>query len=524
MHDDSKTEVKPMDEAAWKRLDPDITYDGSKISLPAHPAPMPLPVAIEALQRKQKDEETELDVFEVIDAYPEDALVALNKAMKDKYGWASPIPKMSFFGPIPPDLVTVATGPNDTDSVQVPYGMFTLPGVENPIEVVRSRSSNGPNLVIRGSVRKREAGVVKDLANLTREVLKTSSIYKGQAISLTTDDDGDIDYSSPPTFMHTAHIVEDELILNDIEMDQIRATLWAPIRYTQACIDNNIPLNRGVLLEGTYGTGKTMAATVTSKVCVDEGWTYILLDDVRGLKEALLFAQRYQPAVVFAEDVDRVAEVRDQRGNDLLNTIDGVLTKNAQVITVLTTNHVEKLSRAMLRPGRLDAVVSIRPPEGRAVERLIRLYGRDLIAEGEDMSEVNEVLSGNIPATIREVVERSKLAMIADGRHDVNAANLLVAAHGMAGHLALLADEPAKLSTEQVLGNALGAIIASNAGIDEEAINAMDRVASEINTNSRVQVQAADQAESAAKAGTKKVGGKLDEVSEQVEEIHTAVV
>ena len=514
---------KTMYEKDWERVDPDIQHEGHKITLPAHPQPMPTRVAISALERKAADEETELDVFETLDAYPEDALVALNMAMKQKYGWASPTPKPSFFGDIPPDLVTVKTGPNHTDSVQVPYGCFTLPGVENPIEVIRHRNSAGPVLVIRGSVRKREASVVKDLANLTREILKDSSIYKTKAIRLRADDDGNLDHRNPPEFLHTNHIVEDELILNDIELDQIKAALWAPVRNTEACVQHGIPLNRGVLLEGTYGTGKTMAATVTSKICVDNDWTYILLDDVRGLKEALLFAQRYQPAVVFAEDADRVADQRDQRGNDLLNTIDGVLTKNSKVITVLTTNHVEKLERAMLRPGRLDAVISIRPPEGKAVERLLRLYGRDLITDGEDLSEVAAVLGGQIPATIREVVERSKLAMISDGRSEVNAANLLVAAHGMKGHLDLLNDEPPKETLQTAVGRTLGELISKTAGIDQEAIDQMEEVADAINTNSGVQAEAARRTERATAMGSKMVAGKVDEVKDDTEVIRRAV-
>jgi transitional endoplasmic reticulum ATPase len=279
---------------------------------------------------------------------------------------------MTFFGPIAPDLITVKTGPGLGEEVQVPFGMFTLPGVENAIETKRKRLGDRMVLMIVGRVRKREAPVVRELANIARQLLTQNSIYKGKAIRLKVDSDGDLVQSEPPTFLQTAYINPDELVLNPDELEQVKAALWAPVENTEACMKHRIPLKRGVLLEGTYGTGKTMTANVTSRVCVDNGWTYILLDDVRALKEALLFAQRYQPAVVFAEDAERVAEHRDQRGNDLLNTIDGVLAKNSQVITVLTTNYVEKLDSAMLRPGRLDAVISIRPPEAGAVERLIR--------------------------------------------------------------------------------------------------------------------------------------------------------
>lgn len=533
--DGKKTNTKKGDleqESVWDTRDVDIEHVGTKITLPADPEAMPLRKAIKALERKAKDEETELAVFEVIDAYPEDALVALNTAMRQKYGWASPTPKMTFFGPIPPQLITVQTGPKPGESVQVPYGLFTLPGVENPIEVQRHHNGTNMVLIITGTVRKREAAVVKQLAELAREILREKSIYKGKAIRLQADDDGELDYEKPPQFIDTDEVKPEELVLNKTELEQVQAALWAPIEFTDACVKAGIPLNRGILLEGIYGTGKTLTAAVTSKVCVDHGWTYILLDDVRGLKDALLFAQRYQPALVFAEDVDRVVAVRDQRGNDLLNTIDGVLTKNSQVITVLTTNHVELLDKAMLRPGRLDAVISIKAPDPEAVERLLRLYGRDLIASNEKLNEVSEYLAGNIPATIREVVERSKLAMIANGRDMVTQADLLVAARGMAYHLELLKDQPATPTTEQAAGDAIGKLIAERSGGDATGIRlALEQTKREIQAITGTNVSAARAIAAATEEGAETVNKGLkqlkktvDNTAEKVEEIYEATV
>lgn len=519
------TVIEYDDSIDWDRQDTGIEHVGTKITLPNEPGPMPLRAAIRSLERLAEDEETEMNVHEIIDAYPEDALVALNTAMKEKYGWASAVPKMSFFGPQPPQLITVHTGPKAGQTIQVPYGQFALPGVENMIEVHRTTGHTGPCLAITGSVRKRESGVLKELARLTREVLKDRSIYKGKAIRLRTDDDGNINYDRPPEFLETDYIKEEELILNPIELGQVAAALWAPVQNTEACRKHGIPLNRGVLLEGPYGCGKTMAANVTSKVCVDNGWTYILLDDVRALKEALLFAQRYAPAVVFAEDVDRVAEERDQKGNDLLNTIDGVLTKNAAVITVLTTNHVEKINRAMLRPGRLDAVVSVKAPEAAAVERLLRQYGRGLIGADEDLTEVGDFLAGNIPATVREVVERSKLSMIGGGRDKVVAQDLLVAAHGMQDHLALLREEPKKMSDAETLGTTFEKIVRREAGLgDTDLEDDMDALSGDIKKNTATQIAAAQATMETTAKGVRALNGPLKKIADKVTEIHEEVV
>src|SRR5262249_6291709 len=149
---------------------------------------------------------------------------------------------------------------------------------------------------------------------------------------------------------------------------------------------------------------------------------------------------------------DRVADKRDERGNDLLNTIDGILAKDAKVITVLTTNFVERLDPAMLRPGRLDAVISVRAPEAKSVIRLLHIYARGLLDAKSDLTEVGHSLAGNIPATIREVVERSKLAMIGRGADSINAEDLLIAANGMKEHLALLAPKTPTMNKYETLG------------------------------------------------------------------------
>ena len=445
----------------WNHQDPDIEYAGKRITLPNDPGKMGLREAADLLNRKADDEETELQAIETIEAFPLDGAVAFTRAMKKLYGWASPIPTMTFFGPQPPKLLTVDIGPNEYDGkpyqTQVSWGLFTIPGIENPISIGSKNTASGPVFMVSGIVKKREQYVLQQLANEARAILRDDSIYKGKAIRLRVEGDGTLNPETPPTFMSTRYIVPSELILNPDELGQIQASLWSPIENTQMCRDLHIPLKRGVLLEGPYGIGKTMTANVTSKHCTDNGWTFILLDDIRALKDALLFAQRYAPAVRCQPQAR--AYVRDQRGNDLLNTIDGVLSKNSEVITVLTTNHVEKIERAMLRPGRLDAVISVRPPEAEAVERLIRLYARSLLAPTEDLTMVSQSLAGNIPATIREVVERSKLAMIGRKDRRLIASDLLTSASGMKRHLELLNFQAPAISDGDALALSLRKVL-----------------------------------------------------------------
>jgi transitional endoplasmic reticulum ATPase len=124
-------------------------------------------------------------------------------------------------------------------------------------------------------------------------------------------------------------------------------------------------------------------------------------------------ASRWQPAVVFCEDIDRfVGPNRDHKIDQVLNTIDGTESKGWEIIVVLTTNFLGHVNPALLRPGRCDAIIVLEPPDAEAAEKLLRQYGRGLIKDAENLTEVSEALSGCIPAVVREVIERAKLTSI----------------------------------------------------------------------------------------------------------------
>lgn len=174
-------------------------------------------------------------------------------------------------------------------------------------------------------------------------------------------------------------------------------------------------MKRGVLLAGDYGTGKTLTAYVTALKAVRSGFTFIYLSSVKDLAMAFEFAKQYAPAVIFSEDVDRVlgGQERTEEIDAVLNSFDGVDSKDQEIITVLTTNHLDRLTKAVLRPGRCDTLVEVTRPDADAASRLVKLYGRNLLAPETDYDAIGSSLADHLPAEIREAVERAKLAAIA---------------------------------------------------------------------------------------------------------------
>lgn len=426
----------------WDKLDVGIEYAGRAITLPSEPGRMPTELAIEALQRKLNDDEQTFRVHETIDAEPHDAAVAFTKAMAKLYGWASPKTSMGFRRPEPPTMLSVKTGHGVDDVIQCPMGEFVLPGIEETINTLFHRRRVGGNVVtvflIHGEVRKKHRHLILELANEARRIVKAESIYRGKAIRLQVDEDGQPQENEAPDFMDVRNVSESQLIFDTDIAESIGVNVLTPIRYTGECRRAGIPLKRGVLLEGKYGTGKTLVARYVAHVCEGNGWTFLLLDNVAGLKHALEFAKRYSPCVVFAEDIDRVASERDDACNDLVNTMDGVLSKDSDIMVVLTTNHAEKLSPVILRPGRLDAVISLRAPNADTAQRLIRFYAGATLTPKTDLTAAGAELAGQIPASIREAVERAKLAMIGRGANTLAGSDLVVSAKTMKAHIDLL--------------------------------------------------------------------------------------
>ena len=93
-------------------------------------------------------------------------------------------------------------------------------------------------------------------------------------------------------------------------------------------------------------------------------------------------------------------------------------------MVLFTSNNADHIHEAMRRPGRIDTFIKIDPPDALAVDKLLRLYGRGRIAASEDLREVCTMLAGQIPAVVREVVERAKLAAVARADDLSDAMNL----------------------------------------------------------------------------------------------------
>lgn len=423
-----------------------IQWQGSKITLPSIPDRMSIDKAVKELLDVKKDLSSVTEVSRSFKGYfPIDAAYAFQSVLREFCGWATGVPIKGFFSDSPPLILSVPT--TEGSSVEIIWGRMTIPSVTGHFEIGVGLDTVAPYLTITATVAKEFEGFARKLFNATAESLKNTSIYRHQSLSLDLSwmdaaRSGKFRYSPidhAPSFRPRSTHTKDDLILDSHIRDAIDISLFYPVEYASRFRLNKIPLKRGVLLEGVYGCGKTMTATVLSSLCQQHNFTFFYLRNVKDLAATLVYAKTYGPSVIFAEDLDAVigTDDRTDKVNELLNTLDGIdfKDKNTEVIVVLSTNHLERINPAMLRPGRLDAVITLSPPtQLSTIEVLLRRAAGGSLPHDEDISSACDILTGQIPAVIVEAVNRARSAAVARSSSpivSINGDDLVMAANSM---------------------------------------------------------------------------------------------
>jgi ATPase family protein associated with various cellular activities (AAA) len=394
----------------------EVVREGKKIILPEG---MTTRQAIKTLER-QDIYDNELVKLEFdFDYFVWDGAHAFAKVMEKRYGFVFGEVQMSWFGDEPPELRGIEV--NRGKVVQVPWGLFSTPSVKGAKFVTSYKLKEGRmNFQMSVTCKHMHEDEIKSLRDEVELYLQEHSIYKGKAISINfTDDRGNllVDLKPPqiptPKFLDLSKIVDGELVFSKPVGDAIKTNLFTVLEQPDRVRKAKIPLKRGILLAGNFGVGKTLTAYVAAQKAVKSGITYIYCQNPTEFKHVMRFAAQYTPALVFCEDVDRIVPLaRDKAVDELINVIDGVETKNTEIVTVFTTNEVKNVNPALLRPGRMDAVILISEPDAEAVQQLVRNYLGKFLNPDADLTEIGQMMEGNIPSIIREVCERAKLSAI----------------------------------------------------------------------------------------------------------------
>lgn len=298
--------------------------------------------------------------------------------------------------------------------------------------------------------------VVSDLAALVREAALRAAARAGREqhdsgqdvspVLLQEDLAGALEVIRPLSRSGSEELVIGNLSLDDVgDMAETKqalteAVLW-PLEHPDSFERLGIEPPRGVLLYGPPGCGKTFlvrALAGSGQLSVHAVKGAELMDkwvgsSERAVRELFQRARDSAPSLIFLDEVDALAPRRGQSSDSgvsdrvvaaLLTELEGIEPLR-DVVVIGATNRPELIDPALTRPGRLERLVFVPPPDADARAEILRTSARSVpLATDVNMKLLARDLDGYSAADCAALLREAALAAM---RRDVEAGEVTAA-------------------------------------------------------------------------------------------------
>ena len=240
-----------------------------------------------------------------------------------------------------------------------------------------------------------------------------------------------------PSAMREFYVESPKLRWSDIGgLDKVKQTLtenviWV-IKHPERFKKMGITPASGVLLYGPSGCGKTMLAHA---LAYESGANLITIrgpevlskwvgESEKAIRDIFRKAKLSSPCIIFFDEVDSIARSRpyvdeynasEKILSQLLTEMDNI-RNTFGVFVVAATNRPDLLDPALLRPGRLDLLIYVPPPdEASRLEVLRILTAKMPLAEDVRLEEIAKQTEGYSGADLQALVREAGLHALRTG-------------------------------------------------------------------------------------------------------------
>jgi len=252
-------------------------------------------------------------------------------------------------------------------------------------------------------------------SNIMKEIVswaKNNNFLKGKKIN------------AMGKFLNVDRITMDDVILKDEIKRRIISGTVDMIKNMEVYRKNNLPIKRGILMEGEPGTGKTL---VSKALCnqMDCTFIWVTADDIRypeHVSYIYQMARELSPSIVLFEDIDYIGKSResyrdssfDKITGELLNQMDGI-ESNEGIITLASSNYPELLDKALRnRPGRFDIRVKFDLPDEDQREKMLTKFIGNISISDIKMKDMVNMTKGYTGAYIKELITATIMLAVSD--------------------------------------------------------------------------------------------------------------
>ncbi|KAI8865534.1 AAA-domain-containing protein [Ramicandelaber brevisporus] len=228
---------------------------------------------------------------------------------------------------------------------------------------------------------------------------------------------------------------------SDIKQRMRESIEW-PLRHPERFTRLGIKPPKGILMYGPPGCSKTLTAKA---LATESGLNFIAVkgpelfskwvgESEKAVRAVFQRARQASPAIVFFDEIDAIATARsgatsggsgggnggsgggnsvsDRVLSQLLVELDGI-EPLVNVLVVAATNRPDVLDPALLRPGRIDRILYVGPPDVDARSEIFKIrFKKTMVADDVDAMELAQMTDGFSGAEIVSVCQEAAMAAL----------------------------------------------------------------------------------------------------------------